>query len=359
MINQNVQAPGPAAAAEKATGARFLKGFRTPDGRISWRRFFGQWEFLLFVLLIAINIANTLISPYYFSAEGLLNASMSFLDKTFLVFPMAMIILIGEIDISVASTIALSSVIMGVSYNAGNGVPMVAAILIGLAVGTVCGLLNGLLLTRFPELSPMIVTLSTMTIYRGIAEIILMDQSAGKFPEWFQYFGWGYLGPIPFILVCFIGCAVFFSYLINRTPFGRNLYAIGGNKTASRFSGIEVARYRIIVYTLAGFMASVTAIFLTSRMSSTRPNVAQGYELDVIAMVVLGGISTVGGKGRLGGALLSVFVIGLLSYGIGLKNLDAQVLLIIIGLMLVLSVLIPNLLALRRSGVAHRRRNAG
>jgi rhamnose transport system permease protein len=328
----------------------FMANFRTETGSINWKKFLTQWEVLLVGLLIIINIVNSSISPFYFSVDGLLNATMSFLDKTFIVFPMAMVILIGEIDISVASTVALSSVVMGMAYNGGHGVPMVVAILICLAVGTLCGFINGMILTRFPELSSMIVTLATLTIYRGIAEILLTDKSAGNFPDWFQYFGWGYVGPIPFILICFVICVILFSFLLNKTRFGRRIYAIGGNRTASRFSGIRVDRFRIIIFTLAGFMASITALFLTSRMSSTRPNIALNYELDVIAMVVLGGISTAGGKGKLTGALLAIFVIGLLRYGLGLKNIEAQVLLIIIGLMLVFSVLIPNLMAKRRSG---------
>jgi rhamnose transport system permease protein len=312
------------------------------------KRFFLKWETILFMILIVLNIVNSSISPYYLSFSGLIDASLSFLDKSFIVFPMVMIILLGEIDISVAATIALSSVLMGVSYNAGHGVPMVAAMLVCLGAATLCGFFNGMLLVRYRELSPMIITLATATIYRGIAYVILKDQAAGKFPEWFQYFGWGYVGPIPFMFVCFIVCAVFFLFLMKKTIFGRRLYAIGNNRLASGYSGIKVDRFRVFAYTLAGFMSGITAIFLTSRMSSTRPNVAMGYELDIISMVVLGGISTAGGKGNLSGALIAVFIIGLLKYGLGLLNFDAQILMIIIGLLLVFSVMIPNILKNRK-----------
>ncbi len=318
---------------------------------ISVMRFLMKWEVILFIILILLNVVNSMISPYYLSFNGLMDASLSFLDKSFIVFPMAMVILIGEIDISVASTIALSSVLMGVSYSAGHGVPMIASMGICLAAATTCGFINGFLLTKYRELSPMIVTLATATIYRGIAYIILEDRAAGKFPVWFQYFGWGYVGPFPFMLVCFLACAVLFLFLMGKTTFGRRLYAIGSNRLASSYSGIKVARYRLIVYTLAGFMAGVTAIFLTSRMSSTRPNIAMGYELDIISMVVLGGISTAGGKGSLIGALISIFIIGLLKYGMGLLNFDAQILMIIIGLLLVFSVMLPNLFTGHRIGI--------
>jgi len=306
------------------------------------RSFFFQWEWLLVLILVAVNIINASLSPYYLNLRSLIDATMTFLDKAFIVLPMVFVIILGDIDISVASTVALSSVIMAVSYN-NLGVPMELAMIICLAVGTVCGLINGLLIVKFKELSAVIVTLSTMIIYRGIAYIILEDQASGKFPSWYKYLGWGYVGGVPFILIVFAVFAVIFGLLLHKTTFGRRVYAMGNNITASRFSGVQVDKIKVIVFTLTGFMSGLTALFLTSRMGSTRPNVATGYELDVIAMVVLGGVSTAGGKGRIIGAILSIFLIGLLRYGLGLKNVPAQALLIIIGLLLIFAVMIPNL----------------
>ncbi|MDD3839460.1 MAG: ABC transporter permease [Clostridia bacterium] len=305
------------------------------------KSFFFQWEWMLVLILIVINIVNSSISSHYLNFSGLMDATMTFLDKAFIVLPMAFIIILGDIDISVASTVALSSVIMAVSYNA--GLPMGMAMVLCLIVGTVCGLINGLLIVKFKELSAVIVTLSTMTIYRGIAYIILEDQAAGKFPQWFSYLGWGYVGSIPFILIVFAVFAVIFGLLLHKTTFGRRVYAIGNNPVASRFSGVEVDKIKVIIFTAAGFMSGVTALFLTSKMGSTRPNVAIGYELDVIAMVVLGGVSTAGGKGRIIGTVISIFLIGLLRYGLGLINVPSQVLLIIIGLLLVFAVMISDL----------------
>lgn len=316
---------------------RVISGSRA----FSWKRFFMQWEWMLVLIFIAVNIMNMNLSEYYWSFDSLRDATMTFLDKAFIVLPMVLIIILGDIDISVASIVALSSVIMADLYN--SGVPMPLAMLICLGVGLVCGFINGLLIVKFKELSSVIVTLATMIIYRGIAYILLEDQAAGKFPEWFSFLGWGYVGPIPFILIVFAVCAAVFIVLLHRTTFGRRVYAMGNNLTASRFSGIRVDRMKIIVFTLAGLMAAVTALFLTSRMGSTRPNVATGYELDVIAMVVLGGISTAGGKGRMIGAILAVFLIGFLRYGLGLVNVPAQVLLIILGLLLIVAVMLPKL----------------
>jgi rhamnose transport system permease protein len=305
------------------------------------KQFLFQWEWMLVLIFIVVNIINSELTPYYLNFDNLRDATMSFLDKAFIVLPMAFVIILGDIDISVASTVALSSVVMADLYN--RGVPMALAMVIALAVGTLCGLVNGLLIVKFKELSSVIVTLATMTIYRGIAYIILEDQASGKFPPWYKFLGWGYVGSVPFILIVFVVFAIIFGLLLHKTTFGRRVYAMGNNITASRFSGVRVDKIKIIVFTLTGLMAAVTALFLTSRMGSTRPNVASGYELDVIAMVVLGGVSTAGGKGRIIGTIVSIFLIGYLRYGLGLANVPAQILLIIIGLLLICAVMIPNL----------------
>ncbi|OME87953.1 branched-chain amino acid ABC transporter permease [Paenibacillus sp. FSL A5-0031] len=307
----------------------------------SFKRFFLQWEWMLVVLFLAITVMNMNLSEFYWDYDNLRDATMGFLDKAFIVLPMVFIIILADIDISVASIVALSSVIMADLFN--NGVPIVLAMVICLAVGTLCGWINGILIVKYKELSAVIITLATMIIYRGIAYIILEDQAAGSFPEWFSYLGWGYVGPIPFILIVFAVFAIVFSLLLHKTVFGRQLYAMGNNINAARFSGVNVDRVKVIVFTLAGLMSAVTALFLTSRMGSTRPNIAMGYELDVIAMVVLGGISTAGGKGRMVGAILAVFLIGFLRYGLGLVNVQAQILLIIIGLLLIFAVAVPRL----------------
>lgn len=306
----------------------------------SLKSFFFQWEWLLILIFVVMTLINGALTPYYLNANNLIGATMTFLDKAFIVLPMAFVIILADIDISVASTVALSSVVMAVLYN--SGVPMGLAMVICLLVGTLCGLLNGILVVKFKELSSIIITLSTMIIFRGVAYIILKDQAAGKFPEWFTFLGWGYIGVVPFILIVFTICAVIFTFILNQTAFGRRVYAIGSNPVASKFTGIKVDKIKIIVFTLTGLMAGVTALFLTSRMGSTRPNVATGYELDIITMVVLGGISTAGGKGKIYGALIAVFLIGFLKYGLGLFNVPAQVLLIIIGSLLIIAVMIPN-----------------
>ncbi|MGI5173319.1 ABC transporter permease [Treponema sp. OMZ 840] len=302
---------------------------------------FFQWEWLLVLVFILIHIINSIISPWYLSLDTFISTPMMFLDKAFIVFPMMLILLTGNIDISVSSIVALSSVMMGVTYNA--GVPMILAIVLCLITGTICGFINGFLLIKFKELPAMIITLSTMTIYRGLAYIILEDQAAGKFPTWFKFFGWGYVGHIPFIMLIFAICAIFFGILIHKTTFGRAVYGIGNNMIASKYSGIKTDTVMLIVYILTGLMSGITALFLTSRMGSTRPNIAIGYELEIIAMTVLGGVSTAGGQGRIAGPLLAIGIIGYLQYGLGLINISAQIVMIITGLLLIVSVMIQNI----------------
>jgi rhamnose transport system permease protein len=315
----------------------------------SLRSFFLQWEWLLVLIFLAINVVNSSLSPYYLNLNTLLSAPATFLDMAFLVMPMTFVIILGNFDISVASTVALSAVVMAVSYNA--GLPMPLAIVLCLFVSTACGALNGYIMIKFKELPAMIVTLATMTIYRGIAYVILEDKASGKFPKWFSFFGWGSIGKIPFILIVFALCAVVFGLLLHKTSFGRKVYAMGNNLTAARYSGIRTDSIIMIVSALTGLMAGFTAIFLTSRMGSTRPNVALGYELSVIAIVVLGGTSTSGGTGRMIGSVLAVLIIGFLNYGLGLVNIRANVLMIVIGSLLILSVLVLNV----RFGARHRR----
>ena len=307
----------------------------------NWKQFFFQWEWLLALIFILVIFINSTISPFFLYADTLLNAPRNFLDKAFIVFPMMMVIILGKIDISVSSNVVLTSVLMAVMYNA--GLPMQLAIVAALFIGTILGGITSLLQIQFPELPAMIVTLSTMTIYRGIAYVILRDQASGGFPDWFMYFAWGNVGPIPFILVAFIVAAIIFGIVIHKTGFGRTLYGIGNNYLACKYSGIKTDRILMIVGLLTGLMCAVCAIFLTSRMGSTRPNVAIGYELEVIAMVVLGGVSTSGGKGRIAGPILAIFIIGFLEFGLGLINIPAQMTLIILGLLLILSVLVMNL----------------
>ena len=220
---------------------------------------------------------------------------------------------------------------------------MIEAIGLALVTGTVCGLINGIILVKFPELSSMIVTLATQIIFRGIAQIILETNSVGGFPNWFTQIAAGKIGGmVPYALIFVVVEALFFAYLLHYTKFGRRCYAMGNSTTVAKFSGVKTDKIKIIVYTMTGLLSAIAAIYLASKMSSVRPDVAKGYELDIIAMAVLGGVSTSGGKGRILGATLAIMVIGYLRYGLGLINASSQIIMIVVGLLLIIAVAIPS-----------------
>lgn len=302
-----------------------------------------RWETLLVVLFLAVNVMNISISPNYLDAFNLFTNISSFLVKGFIALPMAYVLLLGDIDLSVGSTVCLSATMLGITYN--NTGSIVLAILVCVLVGIVCGAFNGLILTRFTELAPMIVTLATMTLYRGFAEAILGDESTAGMRDiaWFGKFYDARLGPVPYMFLLFCVLAVVFGLVMHKTTFGRQMYAVGANSLASKYAGVRVQRVRFIVFTLTGLICSVAAIFYCSWMGSVKNDIATGYELEAISMCVLGGVSTAGGKGNFPGVIVSIFIVGLLRYGLGLINVNPQTVNIIIGALLVIVVMGPNL----------------
>lgn len=314
------------------------------EEKFSLKKLLVRWESFLVIIFILVNIMNANISNKYLSVPGLFNATNSFLSIAFLTLPMCYILLIGEIDISVGAQVALSAVLLGISFNA--GLPMWLAVIVALGVGTLCGFINGFIAIKFTELNPMIITLGTQILFRGIAEMILKDQSTGGFTsvKWFSNLYWGKIGGVvPIMFVIFVICAVIFGVVMHKSTFGRRMYAVGSNKLAAKYSGINVPKMRLTIYTLTGFFCGICAVFASSQMGSARPNVGEGYELDAIGMCVLGGVLTDGGKGNFIGAMISVFLLGLLKYGLGLVNVSSNIMLVVKGALLIFAVMIPHL----------------
>ncbi|HCL02440.1 MAG TPA: branched-chain amino acid ABC transporter permease [Lachnoclostridium phytofermentans] len=314
------------------------------DQKFSLNKFLFRWETFLVIVFIAVNIMNITISNRYWSVNGLFNATNTFLCVAFLTLPMCFVLLIGEIDISVGSQVALAAVILGVSFNA--GCPMWLSIIIAVTVGAACGLLNGIILVTFYELNPMIVTLGTQILYRGIAEMILKDQATGGFTsvKWFSKLYWGKVGGVvPIMFLVFVVCAIIFGIVMHKSTFGRRMFAVGSNQLAARYSGINIPKMRIIIYTLAGIFSGICAIFVAAQMGSARPNIGTGYEMDAIGMCVLGGVLTDGGKGNFIGAMIAVFLLGFLEYGLGLVNISSNIMMVVKGVLLIFAVMVPNL----------------
>ncbi|MEM7614277.1 MAG: ABC transporter permease [Pseudomonadota bacterium] len=306
-----------------------------------------SWESLLIVVAIGIFIANSFASPYFLNAWNLSDATFNFTEKAMIAFAMALLIISGEIDLSVASIIALASTAMGAAVQMGVGTP--GLVLIGLSVGLACGAVNGVLVTRL-GLPSIVVTIGTMSLFRGISYIVLGDQAYRGYPADFAFFGQGYVfWVISFELVLFAIIAVFYGVLLHKTNFGRAVYAIGNNPTGALFSGIRVARVKFILFLLTGLMSGVAAICLTSRLGSTRPSIAAGWELEIVTMIVLGGVSILGGSGSIPGVVIAAFVMGLVTFGLGLLNVPGIVMSIVIGGLLISVIALPRLWAVWRS----------
>ncbi len=304
-----------------------------------FKRIMSSWEVLLFGVAVLIFIFNSLASPYFLDAWNLSDATFNFTEKAMIAFAMALLVIAGEIDLSVAAIIALASTAMGAAAQAGVGTP--GLVLIGIGTGLLCGMFNGFLVSVL-KLPSIVVTIGTMSLFRGISYIVLGDQAYGKYPADFAYFGQGYIVWVfSFEFVLFIVLAILFAILLHATNFGRQVYTIGNNDFAARFSGIPVERVKFILFLLTGVMSGIAAVCLTSRLGSTRPSIAQGWELEVVTMVVLGGISILGGSGTIGGVVIAAFVMGLVTFGLGLLNVPGIVMSIFIGLLLIITIAIP------------------
>jgi rhamnose transport system permease protein len=304
-----------------------------------------SWETILIAVLIAVCITNSFLSPYFLNAWNLSDATFNFTEKALIAFAMAMLIIAGDIDLSVASIIALASTAMGLAMTAGAGVPVI--VLTGILTGLICGAVNGFLVAGL-GLPSIVVTIGTMSLFRGIAFIVLGDQAFTGYPKGLAYFGQGYVWwVISFELVLFLICAVVYWALLHRTTFGRAVYAIGNNATAARFSGIRVDRVRFILFLLTGLMSGLAAVCLTSRLGSTRPSIATGWELEIITMTVLGGINILGGSGRITGVVLAALIMGMVTFGFGLLNVPGIVMSIFLGALLIGTIAIPRLIRRR------------
>ncbi|WP_349294703.1 ABC transporter permease (plasmid) [Thioclava sp. 'Guangxiensis'] len=319
-----------------------MTGRQIPDRLHSpAQRYLKSWETLLAVVAVAIFILNALSSPYFLDAWNLSDATFNFTEKAMIAFPMALLIIAGEIDLSVASIVALASTMMGVVMQAGFGTPAIVAA--ALLTGFVCGILNGVLVTRL-GLPSIVVTIGTMSLFRGISYIVLGDGAFRGYPAGISWFGQGYaFWVISVELVIFILLAVAYGILLHKTNFGRAVYAVGNNATAAMFSGIRVERVKMVLFVMTGLMSGLAALCLTGRLGSTRPSIGTGMELEVVTMVVLGGVNILGGSGTIMGVVLAAIVMGLVTFGLGLLNVPGIVMSIVIGALLIGVIALPRL----------------
>lgn len=305
-------------------------------------KFLVQWEMILVYLLVLINVMLiTTKSNLYFAPGTIQSIIQSGMDLSPLVLGMIFVLMVGDIDVSVASTMIVSAMVTGLAVDA--GVPTVLAVLFGILAGGLCGAFNGFLIA-YMNMPSVIVTISTSMLFRGIAKIILDVNVLKNFPSFYVQLAWTNVAGIPLALIFFLLMAVVFMVILHKSSFGRKLYIIGNNPICATYSGINVEKTKMIVFIVMGLMAGFTSMLFVGRMGGgVSSTMGTGYELDAIAICVLGGISTNGGKGKVYGPVIATLIMAFLSYSLGLMGVDANSRKIMIGFILIIAVLIPNI----------------
>jgi rhamnose transport system permease protein len=313
-----------------------------------------QWETLLVFLLIATFLMGSSIAESFFTGTNLSLASADLMEKAIMALGLTLVIIAGEIDLSVASIAGLASAILG--WMVDRGASLGTAIAAALVAGAVCGLFNGVLVARL-GLPSLVVTLGTLALFRGLAFVVLGDRAVSEFPLGFMEFGFNTVPGtlIPWPAVVFAVLAVLTFLVLHRSWIGRQLYAIGNNAEAARFSGVDVDRIKVGLFVTSGTLAALAGVVFTARFASARPDNALGFELDVITAVLLGGVSIFGGRGTLIGVILGLFLIGALRNSLALADVGAEKQSIVIGSLLIVSVMGTNALRGVQERAARRR----
>lgn len=302
-----------------------------------------SWEGLLLAILVVIVTASILQSPYYFGATNLVNLFQLSIEKIIVVLPMTLLIINGEIDLSVASVMGLAACLLAVLFHA--GVPMPLAILAALGAGALAGFVNGIWVS-YAGLPSLVVTLAGLIGYRGVARIFVEDRSFRGFPPWFEALGQQpLLGPLTFSILVFVFLFAVTAILLHRAGIGRIVTVMGNGSEVARYSGIRVRRTKLMLFVLTSTVAALAGILYAARLGSVRGDMGLGFELDIITIVLLGGVSIFGGSGSMLGVGLAILVILNLRNVLGLANVTANTQTSVVGGLLILSVLVPNLTA--------------
>ncbi|MCI5699127.1 MAG: ABC transporter permease [Lachnospiraceae bacterium] len=305
-------------------------------------KFLVSWEMVLVYILLLINVVLIVAKPnLYFSNGTIQSIIQSGMDVCPLVLGMILILMLGDIDVSAASTMIFASMVTGLCCD--TGMPVIIAVLAGILAGALCGAFNGFFVA-YVEMPAVIVTIATQMLFRGIVKIILDVNVLKNFPSFYVSIAWmNFLG-IPVALLVFLVMAAGFVFLLQKSKFGRSLYIIGNNPTCAQYSGINVKKTKLTVFIIMGAMAGVASIFFVGRMGgSVSSTMGTGYEMTAIAICVLGGVSTNGGKGKVYGPVIATLIMAFLTYTLGLLEVDANSRKIVTGFILIIAVLIPSI----------------
>lgn len=318
--------------------------------RLAWLK---SWEGLLLIILIVIVIFNSITTPHYLQVQNQINLFQLHIEKIIVALVMTFIIINAEIDLSVGSMMGLAGCVMAFLYE--SGLPFELCILAALLTGVLLGAFNGFMVS-YVGLTSLIVTLAGLISYRGLARVLLENRSIGNFPDWFDRLGQQPLvGPFPLALIIFFVFLIIATIILQWSGAGRYVYVIGNSKDVARYSGVNVRKVKMVLFTVSGLIAAFAGLLLAARLGSMRGDTATGTELEVITMVVLGGVSIFGGRGTLWGVILAILIVLNLRNGMGLLNITGEIQTGVIGVLLILSVLVPNIAQAIREAWNRRR----
>ena len=315
-----------------------------------------SWEGLLLLCLLVVLAYNISRVPNFLTMGNQINLFQLGIEKAIVILIMAFVIISGEIDLSVASMMGLSAAVTAAAFE--SGLPLPIAILLALGIGVGFGLINGYFVAVV-GLSSLAVTLAGYIGFRGLARLLVQDRSVGDFPEWFTDLGQrGLIGPVTLSILIYFVLAILATIVLHFSGLGRLTYVIGNSASVARFSGVSVARTRMIIFMMSGLVASLAGILMAARLGAVRASTAEGFELDIITVVLLGGVSIFGGVGSMVGVLLATYLVLNLRNGLVIAGITGNTQTGIIGLLLILSVLLPNLAERVRERLHRRQADA-
>lgn len=325
---------------EKNTNTAPVRDLTVKQG-FKLSKFLVSWEMVLLYILILINLVLMASRTNLYFSQGTIQAIIqSGMDVCPLVLGMILILMLGDIDVSVAATMIFASMATGLCCQA--GLPAFVGVIAGIAAGALCGAFNGFFVA-YVGMPAVIVTIATSMLFRGIVKIILDVNVLKQFPSFYTVIAWTNIAGIPLALLLFLVMGAGFVFLLQKSKFGRQLYIIGNNSTCAEYSGIDVRKTKLMVFVIMGIMCGIASIFFVGRMGgSVSSTMGTGYEMTAIAICVLGGVSTNGGKGKVYGPIIATLIMAFLTYTLGLLEVDANSRKIVTGFILIIAVLIPN-----------------
>ncbi len=318
------------------------------------KKFFKRNSMILVALLLLVMVL-AVFTDTFLTVDNILSVMRQISVDSVLAFGMAMVLIIGGIDLSVGSVLALSGCICVTMINSGTPVPV--AILLTLCFGAFCGLLNGLVAT-FTTIPSFIITLATQQCFRGASFLMTNGKSIMCYDEQFNAIGTGYIGPVPILAIVIVVCLLFTCVLLNRTKFGRGMYAIGGNRHAAVYAGIKVKRITTTVFVITGMFSALAGVIAASRVYSAQPNAGEGFECNAIAAAVLGGVSFNGGIGTAGGVMIGVLIMGFMNNGLNMLHVTSYWQIIVKGLLILLAVYLDTMRSNKRLHKKRRKKHA-